>query len=201
MEKTFEVICRHKDTNSSNLNKVFSSYGCDTLEAKVPIVDVPVADKLQEIKGERRIYATLTLKAESASRALQGRPCRTRDRSLKLVEINGETLIAAGEVRDRSPVDEDKLDDELEQYMQERAKLKANNPASTNVKPQPRVTSRKEQIGDEDLDEDLDAYMREAARLKAQKRQLVEQTDRMAAMMDMEEFNDVDNDMLDENGF
>lgn len=125
-DELFKIILRHKDTNPSNLNKLFASYGCDTLEAKCPVVSDPVANQLMEGDRELKIFGTLALKSESASKALEGRNPRTRDRELKLVEINGETMLSAGGIRERSPVDPKKLDDDLEEYMETRARLKAN---------------------------------------------------------------------------
>lgn len=122
----FELLCRYKDTNSGNLNEIFDSYGCNTLEAKVPVVDDPVVKKLQTISAEQQLYATLAIKSDSASRALQGRGSRTKNKPLSMVEINGQTLIAAGKDRERSPVDIGELDDELEQYMKEKARMRAN---------------------------------------------------------------------------
>lgn len=116
----FETICLYKDSHSSNLNKLFSSYRCDTLEAKVPVVSNDVVNKLLEVDQEQQLYGTLALK----SRAAQGRQSRTKDKSVRLVEINGETVIETSGQRDRSPVDLDELDVELEEYMKERARRK-----------------------------------------------------------------------------
>lgn len=212
----FGIICRHKDKESSNLSTVFDSYGCSTLEAKVAVVDDPIVEKLMEISKDQRLYGTLALKTESANRALSGRHSRTRNRELKVVNIAGETILAAGPERERSPVDGDQLDEDLDEYMKEAARLKEQKRNGglmferRNVesmmtdmvvepKREPRENKKSVPVKTEesvdDMDEDLEAYMREAARLKEQKRRLVEQTDRAAAMMEMEEYDDT-NDSL-----
>lgn len=121
----FEIVCRHKDTNPSNLNKVFESYGCNTLEAKVPVVNDKVVEKLRTANHEQQSFGTLALKSESAANAMDGRMARTRNRPLSIVEVGRETLIAAGKERERSPVDRTELDNELDEYMKITAKIRA----------------------------------------------------------------------------
>lgn len=132
-DKLFEILCKHKDSNPSNLNQVFDSYGCNTLEAKVPVVSGPVVDKLLETSPEQQLYHRLALKTNSANRALEGRGPRTKNRDLKLVDVGGEVVLAYGKERERSPVDRDELDDEMEEYMKERARLKARSEGPLDV--------------------------------------------------------------------
>lgn len=218
----FGVICRHKDSNSSNLTEVFDSYGCNTLEAKVFVVDEPVVEELANISRDQQIYGTLALKTASVNRAMMGRGSRTSSRDLKIVQIAGETILAAGPVRERSPVDGDELDDELDQYMKEAARLRelkksgsalkentslsSNLPQVTKKSTLPRERKTYAQIAeeadekmeeDQDLDQELQEYMAEAARKREQKRKLEEQTDRALAMKAMEEdFDNFDDDDL-----
>lgn len=124
-EEEFELICSHKDNDPKNLNEVFSSYGCHTLESNAPIVDRDVVEKIMNISPEQQQYATLTFQSKAGKSAVQNRPSRTRNRDLSLVNINGSTMISAGEVRDRSPVDADLLDIELELYRAETARRKS----------------------------------------------------------------------------
>jgi hypothetical protein len=128
MEKKdkFEVICRYKDVKPSNVNEIFESYGCSTLEARVPIVDNNVAEKVKNANSDQQRYDTLALKSESGSNAVEGRIPRTKDRQLSLVELGrGEVVIAAGKQREKSPVDRGELDEELEEYMRKTAEIKA----------------------------------------------------------------------------
>lgn len=216
----FGVICRHKDTDSSNLSDVFESYGCNTLEAKVAVVDEPLIEELCNVDRNQRFYGTLALKTESANLALQGRFSRTSNRELKIVQVAGETILAAGPIRERSPVDEDELEEELDEYMKEAARIKelkqsggfvsregytssptapAARPIMTGMKKtfakvveESNVKMEDEEL-DQGLDEDLDQYMKEAKRIRDQKRKLVEQSDRATAMKAMEEdFEDDD---------
>lgn len=187
-ERLFEIICQNKNTHASNLNEVFESYGCDLLEAKVPLAARSTVDKMAEVSQEQRQYTTLQLKAKAATATIDGRHGRTRNRDLKVVEIDGEIVISVGEKREESPVDPDLLDEELDEYMKERARLKA----SMNQEGQDSVFERDVDMGTPDLDEDLEAYMKEASRIKAQKKRLIEQMDRMNVMESLEE--DVDYD-------
>lgn len=120
----FELICLHKDTNPSNLNQVFHTYGCHTLEAKAPVVRKDLVEGLMNSSREERHLATLEFKSMSGHMAIDGKRSRTRNRPLSMVEVNGETIISAGEARDRSPVNRNELDDELEAYMEETKRLK-----------------------------------------------------------------------------
>lgn len=122
----FETICKHKDADSSNLNDVFASYGCSTLEAKVPVVNKPVIESIRNAAAYSQVLATLALKSESGSMAMKGRPPRTRNKELRIVEVSGEVMLEAGAERDRSPVDRGELDDELELYARERERLRAH---------------------------------------------------------------------------
>lgn len=121
----FDIICRHKDVSASNVNDVFESYGCSTLEAKIPIVDQRAAEQVKNANWERQHLQTLAFKSESGINAVEGRIPRTRDRPLVLVEIGQETVIAAGKQREKSPVDKGQLDTELEDYMKKTAALRA----------------------------------------------------------------------------
>lgn len=114
----FTIVCQHKDTNASNLNKVFASFGCDTLEAKVPVVQKQVAEGLTQANHEQQKFGTLALKSQSATNYMDGRVARTKNRDLSLVGIGKDTMLVLGKERDRSPVDVDNLDTELERYME-----------------------------------------------------------------------------------
>lgn len=219
----FEVICRHKDTHPSNLNERFQSYGTETLEAKVPILySEEKVEKLLTDDPKERLFTSLAYKAKAGAQAVEGRRPRTRNRDLKLIEIGNEKVLAAGETRERSPVDIDELDEELEEYVIERERMRAlregrepppppvkrfstkttSSSSSTSKKPTEVKTKKdsfnwKEVPSEECLDDDLDNYMREANRIKKQKELLVGHTDQAAIMMEMEE--DFDNDKFDEN--
>lgn len=178
------------------------------------IVDEPIIEELCNVDRNQRFYGTLALKTESANLALQGRQSRTRDRELKIVQVAGETLLAAGPIRERSPVDEDELEEELDEYMKEAARIKklkegggfasqenaslpATRPILTGMrKTFAKVLKESDATMEEDdlgLDEDLDQYMKEAKRIREQRRKIVEQTDRASAMNAMEEdFEDDD---------
>lgn len=120
----FKVILRHQDSDACNLNKKFESYGGDTLEAKVPIVtNQVVMEKLQNSSSKKQVFETMRLQAQSASGAMQGRRPRTKNAVLKMIEVNGDTIIQAIEVRDRSPVERSQLDDDLDAYMKERERI------------------------------------------------------------------------------
>jgi len=108
----------------SNLNEIFSKYGCNTLEAKVPVVNNHVATKLKDASYEQQTIGTLELKNESALNAVEGRVARTRDRPLQLVEVGKDIMIAAGKQRERSPVEKKELDNDLEEYMRETARIR-----------------------------------------------------------------------------
>lgn len=205
----YDLIIQHKDQSSSNLKEVFESYGLDTLESKVPIVQDPIVDKLQNVDSEQQLYATMALSSEAAQKAIKGRLSRTRNKVLKIVSVGDQTIISAGETRERSPVDEGELDADIEQYMKDKARLKAaklaeleslqatcsapsissNNSESRMVATRTvaaAATAEHSDIGEEDLDEDLDRYMKEAARRKEQMRKNVEQSERLRALEDME---------------
>lgn len=209
----FGVICQHKDTNPSNLTDVFDSYGCNMLEAKVAVVEEPIAEELCNIGGDQQLYGTLALKTESTNRALSGRGSRTRDRSLKVVQVAGETILVAGPIRERSPVDGDELDEELDEYMKEASRIrelkksgeaiKENSSFSFKLPPElmpnkktyAKIVEGNEKMDDdlnEELDEELNEYMQEAARKRAQKKKIEEQTDRALAMSAMEQELDYD---------
>lgn len=203
----YEIFCKSIDSDSTNLNEKFASYGCDTLEAKVPVVNRPVIDEIKNSDANHQVLAALALKSESASWALKGRAPRTRNKELRVVEVNGEVMLEAGEERDRSPVDRGELDDDLEAYARERARIKAIkmgiNFDEEPIIPQARVNNETKKEAEkengqenwdeeaepeqEDLDEDLDRYMQEAARKRAQKQLLVQQTDTQDIMMRFEE--------------
>lgn len=219
-DNLFEVICRHKDTNPSNLNEKFESYGMTTLEAKVPIIyDAENLEKLLSNNPGEQMYSCLSSKAKSASNAAEGRRPRTRNRQLKLIEVGNERVLAAGEIRERSPVDVEELDDDLEAYIKERDRILAckgdsDSPdASTSRQPSdtPESTSNacrttggrrrdfnkknKEMPDGDCLNQDLDDYMREATRIREQKKRIATHSDQATIMMEMEE--DFDNDKLD----
>lgn len=202
---SYDLIIQHKDQSSSNLKEVFESYGLDTLESKVPIVQDPVVDKLQNVDSEQQLYATMALSSDAAQKAMKGRLPRTRNKVLKIVSLGDQTVISAGETRERSPVDEGELDNDIEQYMKDKARLKAaklaqieslqatcSAPSTSNTNESRVLATRTEatiensDIDEEDLDEDLDRYMREAARRKEQMRKNVEQSERLRALEDME---------------
>lgn len=194
----FEILCRHKDPNPTNLNKLFDSYGCSSLEAKVPVVVNPIAEKLMASKPEEKKYTTLALKSASATAAMEGRHARTRNRQLKIIEVAGETLLSAGEERDRSPVDRNELDSELDSYMRDGIRLRemrGQTAALAIEAPPPKDNSAN--IADDnqdDLDKDLEAYMSEGARKKAQQKILVEQSDRLRVMENFDDYEQDEND-------
>lgn len=119
-----ENILKHKDTTSSNLNSRFESYGCNTLEFKVPVVSEPIIQQLKGSNHNKQLLETYRLKQKAASGALRGQRPRTRNAQLRLVEFNGETVITATEGRERSPVERDTLDDDIDEYMKERERIK-----------------------------------------------------------------------------
>lgn len=116
-DKNFDIIYQCADTHSSNLNSRFEAYGCNTLEAKVPVVSDTVVEQLKFVDDDDRLMATLALQTKSASSALEGRAPRTRNKDLKIVSIGNATVLATGKERERSPVDPQKLDQELSEYM------------------------------------------------------------------------------------
>lgn len=126
---TLEEILLYENQDSSNIKNLFESYGTSTLEAAVPVISDPVADKIAGFNPEERNYATLQLKAESANMALDGRRARTHNRELKTVTVAGQTFIAAGKVRERSPVDIGALERDLDRYHKEAQRIKAANAA------------------------------------------------------------------------
>lgn len=135
----FEIICRHKDSRPSNLNKLFATYGCQTLESRVPIVGRGVANQVKnELNSELQQYTTLAFKSGAASNAVDGRIPRTRNRKLDLLEIGKDKVIAVGEERDRSPVDRIELDDQLEEYMCKVAEARAKRAQLEGIKEQAR---------------------------------------------------------------
>ena len=121
----FEIICRYKDSKPSNLNKVFEKYGTSTLEAKVPVVDDKNLREIQDLNKDDQTMATLALKSQAGSDAIEGRKPRTKDRQVNLVGVGNNIFIAAGRERERTPVDEDELDEDLDEYMKITAKLRA----------------------------------------------------------------------------
>lgn len=197
-EDDFEIVCLYKDTNPSNLNEVFHSYGCSTLEAKAPVVNKTTVDQLMQESPELQHYATLKFKSKSGLNAIENRASRTRDRQLSMIEVNGETIITAGEVRERSPVDRDELDDELDSYMKETIRLKTMRLGT--LTPRIKITNSNEdkhsvkshgEISQKSLDSELDAYMKEAHRLKVQAQRLEKERDKEL----MEEFDREDETM------
>lgn len=196
-DRKFEIICQHKDTCSTNLNQQFESYGCNTLEAKVPVIRDALVDQLQKQTAEQKLYHTLYYKSKSATDALDGRLPRTRNKVLKVIEINNELVISAGGTRDKSPVDPIALDDELQKYIEERDRLKANKLCDEQTEPISSVVRNDDLNTAEDMDHDLEEYMKEAARKRTQKKFMLEQTAQLERMDFLEE--DFDNDDLDGN--
>lgn len=218
-QKSFELICKLKDTGSSNLNDLFEKYGCSTLEATVPVVCDQVVKKLEEADPEQQMYATLALKTESVDLLRKGRIASTKDRTLNIVGINGQTMIAAGKQRSRSPTPEkEELDEDIEEYMKERKRLKAvaqgievdedwderkpikeeQRKGRKPLSPKP-PTPQPIQIGDssmcaeEELDTDLESYMAEARRRKKQSKAMTDLSERMNQMEAIEAIDyDVD---------
>lgn len=140
----YEIICRHKDSQPSNLNELFATYGCQSLETRVPIVDKGVARQVKnDINIESQRYDFLSLKSEAASNAVEGRIPRTRNRQLTLMPIGDNVLIAAGQERDRSPIDKVELDTELEGYMREAKEAKARKAKVTETKEKAREERRR----------------------------------------------------------
>lgn len=123
-ELIFRILCEHKDKFAQNLNKVFESYGCSTLESKVPIINDATVERLTGMDKEQRLFAGLAFKSRLARRALEGRLPRTRNRDLKMIKIDNEVVLSAGKVRDKSPLDREELDNQIAQYMKEGALLK-----------------------------------------------------------------------------
>lgn len=125
-ESEFEIICKNKDNeNPNNLNDLFQMHGCHTLESNAPLVDEDYVERMKEIDPEQQKYGLMVYKSEAATRAVENRPSRTRNRNLELQEINGQIIIAAGQERDRSPVDKVVLEVELEDYMAETKRRRA----------------------------------------------------------------------------
>lgn len=102
----------------------------------MPVVDENILEKLRNEDSEKQAYATMAFQSHSATNAVNGRFARVRNRQLKMVEIHGETILAAGKERDKSPVDEEELDNELELYMQARRRLAEANPKPKAIMPQ-----------------------------------------------------------------
>lgn len=131
----FEIICNYDNPHDTNVNEVFESYGVSTLEARIPIVDNKLADRVKNSNKDQQKYDTLVLKSEAASNAVEGRIARTKNRQLTLVDIGKDTVIAAGQVREKSPVDPAALDNELEEYMRKTAEIRAQrNQARQNLR-------------------------------------------------------------------
>lgn len=190
-------IILNEDVNSSNINELFDSYGCNSLEAKVPVIEDPLVEKLMSISGRQQKMATLAFKSNSAATALGGHAPRTRNKVLKIVEINGETVLSAGETRERSPVNKSDLDDELETYMQETARVRASKALGQNW-PLEEIKTNSAPLANDNvvktdkdletmLDDDLEAYKREGLRLRAQQKALTALTDRQR---DREDYDD-----------
>lgn len=121
----YETICNTKDENPNNLNEIFERHGCHTLESNAPLVDQESVERMKEIDPEQQKYGLMVYKSQAANRAVENRPSRTRNRNLEMLEINGQTIISAGQERDRSPVDKDLLEVELEDYMAETKRIRA----------------------------------------------------------------------------
>lgn len=201
-DDSFHIIIQHKDISSSNLKEKFDSYGLERLESKVPVVRDPIVDKLQTVDSEQQSYAIMALSSDAAQKAVEGRVSRTRNKVLKLVTVGDQTMIATGETRERSPVDENELDAEIEEYMREKAKRKAEEASRNQSLPGFASTSSNRVVGrvttsdesdldEEDLDVDLDNYMKEAKRKKEQLRKLEEHSERARALERMElDFDD-----------
>lgn len=212
----FKILCQNKDFKSSNLNQLFESYGCNTLEAKVPVVRKETLEEIRDCSDNtERLHRQLSLQATSSRNAVEGRPTRTRNKTLRLVEVNGTTVLETGETRDRSPVELVVLEEDLENYVRERDRL-----ASEHTKSEPDTGSfssssdklnRQADTGpakvDEQagrlscmklheakaLDDELSSYMKETNRLKAQKKQLEGVSmDRIDEMERMEQLSDDD---------
>lgn len=139
-DKKFDTIFQYADTHSSNLNTRFEAYGCNTLEAKVPVVSDRVVEQLKTVDEEDRIMATLALKTKSASSALEGRAPRTRNKDLTIVSVGNATILATGKERERSPVDPRQLDEEIEEYMriaaEKKRRLADPNDSSPTTRPE-----------------------------------------------------------------
>lgn len=217
-DKKFETICQSANEESSNLNARFEAYGVNTLEAKVPVVSDVVVEQLKGADDDDRMIATLALKAKSASSALEGRPSRTRNKVLTMVPMGQDVILATGATRERSPVDQDQLDEDLEQYMRvaaEKKRLATGQGPLATTDPEPTTSNGyvhsstkhifkplahsqpkqdkmdcSEDIGtQEDLDKDLEDYMAKAKSLKAQKQRIAHATDRAAMMEEMENWD------------
>lgn len=197
----FEFICIHKDTDPSDLNEVFKSHGCSTLEAKAPIVNKDLVEKVMTISPEQQRYATMAFKSESGHKAVDGRLTRTSNRPLTMIEINGETIISAGEARERSPVSREELDKEMEEYNKEKQLKLKRKPAIVSKFSLPKVIVPKVSVSkvsvskvkyedpgpDESelkdkLNQELDEYMKKAERLRLNISRLEQQNER--EMMD-----------------
>lgn len=124
-QEEFETICEYKDENPTNLNEIFEKHGCHTLESNAPLVDQESVERMKEIDPEQQQYGLMVYKTKAAKSAIENRPSRTRNRNLELLQINGQTIISAGQERDRSPVDKDLLENELEDYMAETKRIRA----------------------------------------------------------------------------
>lgn len=217
-DKKFETICQYQNRESSNLNSRFEAYGVNTLEAKVPIVSDTIVEQLKGADDNDRLIATLALKTKSASNALEGRPSRTRNKTLTIVPIGNDLILATGQTREKSPVDPDQLDEDLEEYMRVAAQKKrrlvcgqepniedpqrttSGNYTHTSTKhifkplaytqsKQPKMDCSDGPETQEDLDRDLEDYMAKAKSLKAQKQLIANATDRAAMMEEMENWD------------
>lgn len=215
-DKKFETICQYANADSSNLNSRFEAYGVNTLEAKVPIVSDTIVEQLKGAADDDRLIATLALKTKSASDALEGRPSRTRNKTLTMVPIGNDVILATGQTREKSPVDPDQLDEDLESYMRIAAEKKrrlagGQDPQDEEPKPttsgsythastkhifkplaqpkQAKMDCSDDAETQEDLDKDLEDYMTKAKSLKAQKQRIADATDRAAMMEEMENWD------------
>lgn len=205
-DESFNIIIQHKDVSASNLKEVFDSYGLDRLESKVPVVPDSAACKLQSVDSEQLKYSMMSLTSQAAQDAVKGHVPRTRNKVLKLVSVGDQTILATGETRERSPVDEDELNAELEEYMREKAKRKAEetknqvlpvaSTSNTGVLNKTSIKDSKD-IDEDDLDDDLDNYMKEAKRKKEQMSKLVEHSETSRAVEQME--LDFDDERFDDN--
>lgn len=189
MDKKIEFVLNHTNKHSKNLNKVFDGYGLNTLEAQVPFVDKRDASQIAQASDNEQKRAKKILQNESARAAVDGRVARTRNKVIRLVEIDGQTMLELGETRDRSPVDKSELDKDIDDYMSLRRSQRILNPSCSNkissdvdmpdeAEKKPTILTnasrlislnrlKKEELPTRtDLDNDLDEYRKE---IEAQK--------------------------------
>lgn len=121
----FQIIVQHKNKGTNNLNQLFSAVGCDTLAARVPVVQNAVVNDLQQASGEQRRLMILEQKSTAASKDLMGIKPKTKDRQLSLAQVGRQVFIAAGPERGKEDVDENELNQDIEQYMKVTAQMVA----------------------------------------------------------------------------